>query len=158
MVDYEFSEHAYNMLKERDIKESWVKLALEEPDKKEIALQRFKLSMIESPEGISIPTNLLPGMEDAPVEQMTFFPKSKFTEAKGRIAPEVYDDILSVLNLPRAVLASWDLKQIEEDGTVHYIKSIKEYEGRYLRIVANSNARPQKIITLFFDRRIRRQQ
>ena len=35
MIDYELSEHAYDMLKERNIQESWVKLAIEDPDIKE---------------------------------------------------------------------------------------------------------------------------
>ncbi len=35
MLDYVFSEHAYDMLRERNIQESWVRSAIEEPDKKE---------------------------------------------------------------------------------------------------------------------------
>ena len=36
MIEYEFSEHAYDMLKERNIQEKWVKLALEDPEMKEL--------------------------------------------------------------------------------------------------------------------------
>ncbi len=36
MMDYEFSEHAYDVSKERNIQESWVRLTLEKPDKKEV--------------------------------------------------------------------------------------------------------------------------
>ena len=35
MVEYEFSEHAHDMLKERSIREAWVRLVLEEPERKE---------------------------------------------------------------------------------------------------------------------------
>ncbi len=35
MVEYEFSEHAHDMLKERNIRETWVKLAMEDPEKRE---------------------------------------------------------------------------------------------------------------------------
>ncbi|RKY38460.1 MAG: DUF4258 domain-containing protein, partial [Candidatus Omnitrophota bacterium] len=35
MMNYEFSEHAYDMLRERNIQEEWVKLALENPERKE---------------------------------------------------------------------------------------------------------------------------
>ena len=35
MIDYEVSEHAYEMLRERNIEEAWVKLAVENPDTKE---------------------------------------------------------------------------------------------------------------------------
>jgi len=34
-MDYEFSEHAHDMLRERNIQEEWVKLALEDPQRKE---------------------------------------------------------------------------------------------------------------------------
>lgn len=80
MIEYEFSQHAYDMLRERNIREAWVKLAIEDPEKKE--------------------------------------PK--------------------------------------DDGTVHYIRAIQQYEGRYLRVVVNPDVRPQRIVTVFFDRRIRR--
>lgn len=66
MIDCEFSEHAYEMLKERNIKESWVRLTLENPDKEEV----------------------------------------------------------------------------KEDGTIHYIKSIKEYGGRYLPVVISAKVHP----------------
>jgi hypothetical protein len=80
MIEYEFSEHASDMLRERNIQEAWVKLAIEDPEKKEL----------------------------------------------------------------------------KDDGTVHFIRAIEQYEGRYLRIVVNPDVRPQRIITVFFDRRIRR--
>lgn len=81
MIEYEFSEHAYDMLKERKIEEVWVKLTMENPEKKELT----------------------------------------------------------------------------SHGTVHYVSAIKECGGRYLRVVVNPDVKPQKIITLFFDRRLRRQ-
>ena len=80
MIDYRFSEHAYDMLRERNIQEAWVKSAIENPDKKE--------------------------------------------------------------TMP--------------DGTVHYVKRIKEFEDRYLRVVVNPKVEPKKIVTLFFDQRLKR--
>jgi hypothetical protein len=41
----------------------------------------------------------------------------------------------------------------KEDGTTHYLKSIKENEGRVLRVVTESTNQIIKVITLFFDRR-----
>ena len=73
MIKYEFSEHAYEMLKEREINEDWVKLAIEDSEKNEI----------------------------------------------------------------------------KDDGTVHYIRSIDAYGGRYLRVVVNPDSKPQRIITFF---------
>lgn len=81
MAEYEFSEHAFDMLKERDISENWVKSTIEAPD----------------------------------------------------------------------------IKESKDDGAVHYIKSIQEHGGRYLRVVVNPDAKPQRVVTLFFDRRLRRQ-
>lgn len=82
MIEYEFSEHVYDMLRERNIQEAWVKLAIEDPGKKEL----------------------------------------------------------------------------KADGTVHYIRAIEQYGGRYLRVVVNPDVRPHRIVTVFFDRRIRRSQ
>lgn len=82
MTEYEFSGHAYDMLKERNIREVWVRLAMENPERKEL----------------------------------------------------------------------------EDDGTVHYIRAIEEYEGRYLRVVVNPDVKPPRIVTVFFDRKIRRSQ
>jgi hypothetical protein len=79
MTEFEFSEHACVMLKERNIQEAWVKSAMENPDKKES----------------------------------------------------------------------------KDDGTVHYIRAIEQYEGRYLRVVVNPDAKPQRVVTVFFDRRMR---
>ncbi len=78
--EYEFSDHAYDMLKERNIEQLWVKWTIENPERRE--------------------------------------PK--------------------------------------DDGTIHYLRSIEQYGGRYLRVVVNPDARPQKIVTVFFDRKIRR--
>ncbi|MEW5804659.1 MAG: DUF4258 domain-containing protein [bacterium] len=66
MKKYVFSDHAYDMLKERNIKESWVESTMEDPEKREI----------------------------------------------------------------------------KDDGTVHFIKAIKERGGRCLRVVVNPNAAP----------------
>lgn len=80
MIEYQLSEHAYEMLSERNIRETWVKLTIADPERQEM----------------------------------------------------------------------------KEDGTVHYIRAIEEYEGRRLRVVVNPNLKPQRIVTALFDRRIRR--
>jgi hypothetical protein len=49
-------------------------------------------------------------------------------------------------------------QEMMEDGTVHYIRPIEEYEWRYLRVVVNPDVKPKRIVTVFFDRRIRRSQ
>jgi hypothetical protein len=42
-----------------------------------------------------------------------------------------------------------------EDGNTHYVKRIAERAGRYLHVVVNSHVNPQRIVTVFFDRRIK---
>ena len=79
MSNFEYSEHAQDMLDERDIQDSWVRQAIDNPDRTE-------------------------------------FP---------------------------------------EDGTVHYIKPIEAFGNRLLRVVVNPVANPPKVITLFFDHRLR---
>lgn len=80
MIDFEFSLHSLEMLKERNIKKEWVERTLNEPDK--------------------IDT--------------------------------------------------------KDDGTTHYIRSISENEGRFLRVVTNQNVNPFKVVTQFFDRKLRK--
>ncbi len=79
-MEYEFTEHASDMLRERKIQKVWVEWAIGDPDKKEM----------------------------------------------------------------------------KEDGTVHYIRAIPQYGGRYLRVVVNPATSPHRIVTVFFDRRLRR--
>ena len=81
MVEYEFSEHAHEMLKERNIKNEWVDKTIGEADDKES----------------------------------------------------------------------------KDDGTLHYLKAIQEFEGRILGVIINPDVEPLRIVTLFYDRRQRRE-
>ena len=42
-----------------------------------------------------------------------------------------------------------------EDGNLHFTKSISEKENRVLHVVVNPAVSPKRIVTLFFDRRLR---
>ncbi|EFK09190.1 conserved hypothetical protein [delta proteobacterium NaphS2] len=48
--------------------------------------------------------------------------------------------------------------QIEkrEDGVHHYLKQIPENDNRWLRVVINVKRDPNRAVTAFFDRRLRR--
>ena len=37
---------------------------------------------------------------------------------------------------------------------MHYTKAIRERGGRILRVVVNTDAQPNRVITVFFDRRL----
>lgn len=50
-----------------------------------------------------------------------------------------------------------DLTEFISDEELHYIKQIKEFGNRYLRVVVNPYSQPKRIIALFFDRRMKRQ-
>ncbi|MDI6736288.1 MAG: DUF4258 domain-containing protein [bacterium] len=51
-----------------------------------------------------------------------------------------------------------DWENIGEDNNIHYFKSISEHGGRILHVVVNQHILPQKVVTVFFDRRVRRQE
>ena len=48
-------------------------------------------------------------------------------------------------------------RKLEKDGNWHYTKPIAERDNRVLRVVVNADANPPRIVTLFFDRRLREQ-
>ncbi|MBM2815562.1 MAG: hypothetical protein HW421_2324 [Ignavibacteria bacterium] len=48
-----------------------------------------------------------------------------------------------------------DYTEFISNEELHYIKQIKEFGNRYLRVVVNPYTQPKRIITLFFDRRIK---
>jgi hypothetical protein len=54
-------------------------------------------------------------------------------------------------------LASPERQEVGAKGNIHYIKSIPEHGGRFLRVVVNQTVTPSRIVTVFFDRRLRRQ-
>ncbi len=65
----------------------------------------------------------------------------------------------------RNIAEAWVKRTIDDpdkieshDGgiTRHYLKKIIEIDDRWLRVVVNANDLPNKAITVFFDRRLRR--
>jgi len=70
-------------------------------------------------------------------------------------------DMLKERNIPeewvRRTIDNPDWKNIGEDKNIHYFKSISEHGERILHVVVNPHLSPQKVITVFFDRRVRRQ-
>ena len=71
-----------------------------------------------------------------------------------------FKEMLKERNIPEAwveqTLSDPDLVENNNDGTTHYIKKILENNNRWLRIIINENKTPSKIVTAFFDRRLRR--
>lgn len=49
-------------------------------------------------------------------------------------------------------------KKTGADGNMHYVKAIREREGRVLHVVVNRSVLPPRIVTLFFDRRLGKSQ
>jgi len=45
-----------------------------------------------------------------------------------------------------------------DDGNLHFTKAITEKENRVLHVVVNPAVSPKRIVTLFFDRRLRSKQ
>ena len=63
----------------------------------------------------------------------------------------------------RSIDEAWVWRTIDEpdektdgtDGNTHYVRSIAERGGRVLRVVINERVEPNRIVTVFFDRRLR---
>ena len=63
----------------------------------------------------------------------------------------------------RTISESWVWRVINEsentytgeDGNLHFTKAIAERDNRILHVVVNPSVSPKRVITLFFDRRLR---
>ena len=52
-------------------------------------------------------------------------------------------------------LESPDHTEIGADNNVHYIKESNEFGPRTFRVIVNPRATPNRVITFFFNRRLR---
>ena len=43
----------------------------------------------------------------------------------------------------------------DDYGNTHYLKQIYEFGNRWLRVVVNPTVSPQRVVTVFFDRRVK---
>jgi hypothetical protein len=43
----------------------------------------------------------------------------------------------------------------DSHGNTHYLKRIQDFGDRWLRVVVNPNLTPKRIVTTFFDRRVK---
>ncbi len=65
------------------------------------------------------------------------------------------------MRVERNILEDWiwrvlkqpDKMLMGKDGNMHYSKAINEQNGRVLHVVINPNFQPNRIITMFLDRR-----
>ncbi len=49
-----------------------------------------------------------------------------------------------------------DETEEHDDGTRHFLKEIPEYGNRWLRVIVNVDVKPNKTVTVFFDRKLLR--
>ena len=49
-----------------------------------------------------------------------------------------------------------DRTEMREDGNKSYVKAIAEFGDRYLRVVVKEDISPNRVITVFFDKRLGR--
>lgn len=70
-------------------------------------------------------------------------------------------DMLTERNIPEEwiwrTIDNPDWKNVGEDNNIHYFKIIPEHDERILHVVVNPHVSPKKVVTVFFDRRMRRQ-
>jgi len=69
-------------------------------------------------------------------------------------------DMLTERKIPeewvRRTLNEPDNSHSGNDGNQHYAKAITERSGRVLHVIVNNTVQPNRIVTLFFDRRLAR--
>jgi uncharacterized protein YuzE len=61
--------------------------------------------------------------------------------------------------LERGITTAWledalvhpDRTEHAADGTVHYLRQVKEFGDRWLRVVVNAESGPHRVVTLFFE-------
>ena len=53
-------------------------------------------------------------------------------------------------------IGSPDRQEVGDDTNTHFLKAISEFDQRVLHVVVNQNVVPNRIVTVFFDRRLRR--
>ena len=70
-------------------------------------------------------------------------------------------DMLGERGIPeewvRRAVYSPDRAEIGPDDNTHYIKAFPEFGGRISRVVVSGQRRPNRVVTFFFDRRLRTQ-
>jgi hypothetical protein len=43
----------------------------------------------------------------------------------------------------------------DSHGNTHYLKQIPDFGDRWLRVIVNPTVEPQRVVTVFFDRRVK---
>ncbi len=43
----------------------------------------------------------------------------------------------------------------DSHGNTHYLKQIVDFGNRWLRVIVNPTVDPQRVVTIFFDRRVK---
>ncbi len=79
------------------------------------------------------------------------------------MADREYSDHAKTVLAERAIPREWvervltapDQRESGPDGNLHYLKVIQEHGGRVLRVVVNPGRIPERIVTAFFDRRMK---
>ena len=79
-------------------------------------------------------------------EQMEFSSHAKDMLSERKISEEW---VWRTVNSP-------DSKKTGADSNTHYTKAIEEREGRILHVIVNPNIEPNRVVTVFFDRRLKR--
>lgn len=69
-------------------------------------------------------------------------------------------DMLKERDIPEQwvlqTISNPDKKDTGTDGNMHYFKALPERDNRVLHVVVNETVEPNRIVTLFLDRRARR--
>lgn len=77
-------------------------------------------------------------------------------------SPPVYTAHAKIMMQERGIREDWvetaiqdpDRTEQREDDEVHYLKRIPQERGKTLRVIINPSVHPEKVVTVFFDRRV----
>jgi len=59
------------------------------------------------------------------------------------------------LRIEEALTEPEKLLPFADPGNTHYLKRIQNFGDRWLRVVVNPHLIPKRIVTIFFDRRVK---
>ncbi len=80
---------------------------------------------------------------------------------RGYVLTEHASDVLKERGISTewvaAAILSPDRKDPDGEGKMHFIKRIHEFGDRWLRVIVNPTANPKRIVTAYFDRKLRRE-
>ena len=69
------------------------------------------------------------------------------------------EDMLKERSIPKSwveqTIGEPEKSEDKQDGTRHYLRRIPEHGNKWVRVIVNITEEPNKVVTVFFDRRLK---